>query len=144
MPMCFAPLARVWFVPFRIVACVFCDLLCTSSADCSWLKPEELPSKDLLIADQKRLDCETLSHELFNYHPGDNEKLLHRLLRERDNFESTSPHRLRVCSSCHSDLKDILTPIAANQWFLVPCTFHTTNGNMTIKGVVYPPGNPSS
>ena len=100
------------------MACAVCDLLRTS-ADCTWLKPEELPNKDLLIADQKLLDCESVNQEFFNY-PGDNAKVLDRLVLERENFESTSPHRLRVCSTCHSDLKKNLTPKAAKAngfWF---------------------------
>ena len=45
------------------VAFAGCDLLRTA-ADCTWLMPEELPHRELLIADQKLLDCETVSHLL--------------------------------------------------------------------------------
>lgn len=96
---------------FRSVACAVCDLLCTE-ASCTWLKAEDLPNRDLLIADQKLLNCEAVNHLFFNY-PGDSSRLLDRLVLERENFEKTPPHRLRVCSTCHSDLKKNLTPKAA-------------------------------
>ena len=103
---------------FASVACAVCDTLCTEK-DCVWLTAQELPNRQRLTAEQFLLDCDAVRDSFFSY-PGDSEKLVDGLVLERINFETDPPHRLRVCSTCHTDLRKDKTPKAAKAngfWF---------------------------
>ena len=101
----------VWGCCFASVACAICDLLCTEK-DCAWLTAKELPHKECLIAEQFLPDCDAAKDSFFDY-PGDRVKLLDGLVLETLKFETDSPHRLCVCSTCLSDLRKYRTPKAA-------------------------------
>lgn len=102
----------------RSVSCAVCDLLCTEMS-CQWVKAEDLPNRELLVADTMLTKCDAVRHLFFNY-PGDSQKLLDGLVLEREGFETNAPHRLRVCSTCLDDLRENKLPKAAkaNGFFL--------------------------
>lgn len=84
-----------------------------------WLTASELPNTERLAAEQFLLDCVAVNRTFFNY-PGDSDNLLDGLVLERENFEPEPPHRLRVCSTCLTDLRKNVTPKAAKAngfWF---------------------------
>lgn len=94
------------------VSCAVCDLLC-AEADCDWFKAEGVPNRDLLVAASNLIECDMMRPLFFNY-PGDARKILNRLALAREGFELEAPYRLRVCSTCLSDLRKNKLPKAAN------------------------------
>ncbi|CAB1096245.1 unnamed protein product [Ectocarpus sp. CCAP 1310/34] len=95
-----------------------CDCMCKEK-DCELLSAGELPNRDLLTADAKLTNCDAVRPLFFTY-LGDNSNLLNGLVLQREGFESTAPHRLRVCSIRLADLRKNKCPKAAkaNVFFL--------------------------